>query len=263
MRFSPRDSCTPVTGCGSWTTTGGVDSAKQPTRLARAGCLVTCSTAGSTWRPAPAGIWPGFRLLRVPCSRPTPMASTQQSLDCLLVYRVRHVTMGSASSKLWRAVVSQALGPAAARQMTSGWPGSQLACVPPAARCEGAVPSWVGLDDGGSNNWALAGSRTDSGLPLLAGDPHRPLEAPNVYAQGHVSCPDWDVLGLAIPGVPGFPHFGHNTRLAWCITHAMADDQDLYQCTADELRSELIEVRGADPVRIDVGSSGRGPMICE
>ncbi|HYK27091.1 MAG TPA: penicillin acylase family protein [Streptosporangiaceae bacterium] len=181
----------------------------------------------------------------------------------LLVYRVRHVTMGSASSKLWRAVVSQVLGPAAARQMTSGWPGSQLACVPPAARCEGAVPSWVGLDDGGSNNWALAGSRTDSGLPLLAGDPHRPLEAPNIYAQGHVSCPEWDVLGLAIPGVPGFPHFGHNARLAWCITHAMADDQDLYQCTADEQRPELIEVRGADPVSIDVRSSGRGPMICE
>src|SRR5215469_14302996 len=85
-----------------------------------------------------------------------------------------------------------------------------LACVPPGERCDATVPSWTALDDGGSNNWALAGSRTASGLPLLAGDPHRPLEMPNVYIQGHVACPEWDVLGLGMPGVPGFPHFGHN-----------------------------------------------------
>lgn len=77
---------------------------------------------------------------------------------CLLVYRVRHLTMGSAAGKLWRGVVSQALGPAAARAMASGLAGWQLACVPPGEQCEGAVPAWAGLDDGGSNNWALAGS---------------------------------------------------------------------------------------------------------
>ncbi len=188
---------------------------------------------------------------------------------CLVVYRVRHLAMGSAAAKLWRAVVSDALGPALARKMAAGRSAWQLACVPPGARCQGAAPAWVGLDDGGSNNWALAGTRTASGLPLIAGDPHRPLEMPNVYVQGHVSGPDWDVLGLAIPGVPGFPHFGHNARVAWCITHAMADDQDLYQFAAwppeagGRSSAELISVRGGDAVSIDVRHSDRGPLVTD
>jgi penicillin amidase len=187
----------------------------------------------------------------------------------LLVYRVRHLTMGSASHKLWRALVAEALGPAAAKTMVTAGSGGQLACVPPGAHCHGPVPSWVGLDDGGSNNWALAGSRTASGLPLLAGDPHRPLEMPNVYIQGHVACPEWDVLGLAMPGVPGFPHFGHNDRVAWCITHAMADDQDLYQFAAPppesdgSPRTELIDVRGGQSVPVEVRRSDRGAMISD
>jgi penicillin G amidase len=180
----------------------------------------------------------------------------------LLVYRVRHLTMGSAAPKLWRAVVAEALGPAAARKMArTGW---QLACVPPGERCDATVPSWTGLDDTGSNNWVLAGSRTASGLPLLAGDPHRPLEMPNVYVQGHVACPEWDVLGLGMPGVPGFPHFGHNDRVAWCITHAMADDQDLYQTEATGVEgNQLIGVRGCDPVRVEVRMSDHGPLIAD
>jgi len=186
---------------------------------------------------------------------------------CLLVHRVRHLTMGSAAAKLWRAVVAQTLGPAAAGAMASGRTGWQLACVPPGERCEGAVPAWAGLDDSGSNNWALAGSRTASGLPLLAGDPHRPLEMPNVYVQGHIAGPTFDVLGIGMPGVPGFPHFGHNDRVAWCITHAMADDQDLYHFPAGApdcpARNEIIGVRDGEPVQIEVRPTDRGPLVTE
>ena len=202
------------------------------------------------------GLPPEFGLTRQP---PEPW----EPWHSLLVYRVRHMTMGSAAPKLWRAVVAEAIGPAAAREMArNGW---QLACVPPGERCDTTAPSWAGLDDGGSNNWALAGTRTASGLPLLAGDPHRPLEMPNVYVQGHVACPEWDVLGLAMPGVPGFPHFGHNDRVAWCITHAAADDQDLYRTdgAAASEHSQLIGVRGGDPVRVAVGESDRGPLIAD
>jgi penicillin amidase len=184
----------------------------------------------------------------------------------LLAYRVRHLTMGSATAKLWRAVVREALGEPAARRMAPSLSAPQLACVPPGAECRGAVPAWAGLGDSGSNNWALAGSRTASRLPLLAGDPHRPLDTPNVYVQGHVSCPAWDVLGLSIPGVPGFSHFGHNAKLAWCITHAMADDQDLYWfggVAPARTRTELIEVRDGDPARIEAGHTERGPLITD
>ncbi len=235
-----------------------------------AGVNALLATAGDGPGTASSALPPEFAVTGLP---PQPW----EPWHSLLVYRVRHVTMGSASHKLWRAVVGEALGPGAARMMVTAGAGGQISCVPPGARCDGPVPSWVGLDDGGSNNWALAGRRTASGLPLLAGDPHRPLEMPNVYIQGHVACPEWDVLGLAIPGVPGFPHFGHNDRVAWCITHAMADDQDVYQSAEhgglrevgsegqpdEPPRAELIDVRGGTPVRIDVRTSSRGPLITD
>ena len=82
--------------------------------------------------------------------------------------------------------------------------------------------------DSGSNSWVLNGNRTKTGLPMIAGDPHRGLDVPNVYYQNHVSCDEFDVVGLSFPGCPGFPHFGHNDKVAWCVTHAMSDYQDLY-----------------------------------
>ena len=82
---------------------------------------------------------------------------------------------------------------------------------------------------GGSNSWVLAGTRAPRrGRPLLAGDPHRLVEVPGVYVQNHLACDDFDALGLAFVGVPGFPHFGHNARVAWCVTNAYGDYQDLY-----------------------------------
>ena len=182
----------------------------------------------------------------------------------LLVHRVRHVLMGPARSKLWRSLVRRVLGEDVARQMVNAPGEENVSCVPPGAPAASAAGLGGGDVDGGSNNWALTGRRTASGLPLLAGDPHRDLEAPNVYVQGHVACPEWDVLGIGMPGVPGFPHFGHNARVAWSITHAMADDQDLYEIGEGHIssvRTDLIEVRGADPVEIEIERSHRGPVV--
>ena len=181
----------------------------------------------------------------------------------LLVARVRHVLMGSARSKLWRSVVAGLLGTDVAKTMLATGPDDNIACVPPGAAC-----GWTGLGDdtSGSNNWVLAGARTYSGAPLLAGDPHREIDVPNVYAQGHVACPEWDVLGIGIPGVPGFSHFGHNHRVAWSITHAMADDQDLYEFEPGSqpvTRTESIRVRGDVDVDVDVVTTPRGPMITD
>src|SRR5947208_15071897 len=78
-------------------------------------------------------------------------------------------------------------------------------------------------DQGGSNSWALAGHRTASGKPLVAGDPHRALEVPNVYYPNHLACPEFNAIGLSFPGVPGFSHFGPNHAVALCVTPAIAD----------------------------------------
>jgi penicillin amidase len=88
----------------------------------------------------------------------------------------------------------------------------------------------------GSNAWAVHGSLTESGSPLVAGDPHRTLELPGPYQQIRLVCTDpadpYDVLGFAFPGVPGIPHFGHavspdrgtggTSSVAWGITNALA-----------------------------------------
>ncbi|MDX2785011.1 penicillin acylase family protein, partial [Streptomyces caniscabiei] len=81
----------------------------------------------------------------------------------------------------------------------------------------------------GSNGWLVDGSRTTTGQAVIAGDPHRFIEEPGVYQQIHLSCPEFDVVGLAVPGMPGIAHFGHTGDVAWAITNAMADYQDLYR----------------------------------
>ena len=122
-----------------------------------------------------------------------------------------------------------------------------------------------GDDDEGSNSWALTGARTASGLPILAGDPHRQVEVPGVYVQNHLACDDFDALGLAFVGVPGFPHFGHNADVAWCVTNANGDYQDLYverfpRGVAPD-RTELVTVRGREPVEVECFDTPNGPVV--
>ena len=81
----------------------------------------------------------------------------------------------------------------------------------------------------GSNAWALHGSRTASGSPLLAGDPHRLIELPGVYQQVRLACDEFDVVGLAFPGVPGVQHFGHTGTAAWGITNAIAHHVEVFR----------------------------------
>lgn len=135
-----------------------------------------------------------------------------------------------------------------------------------------------GLSGSGSNGWLIPGHRSTTGAPLLAGDPHRFIEEPGVYQQIHLSCPEYDVVGLAVPGVPGIAHFGHTGSVAWAITNAMADCQDLYEERLRrrggqvealgpdgrrpvDLHHETIEVKGSDPVEIDVMETDRGPVV--
>lgn len=132
----------------------------------------------------------------------------------------------------------------------------------------------------GSNAWALHGSRTASGLPLLAGDPHRIFELPGVYQQVRLACDEFDVVGLAFPGVPGVPHFGHTGDAAWGVTNAMAHSVEVYRerlrrdgdgyaalgpggwREADVERS-AIRVRGGDAVEVEAIETERGTIVTE
>ena len=213
-----------------------------------------------------------------------------QPWDCLSVFKVRHILMGVFLSKMWRARLVNDLGPEKAAALLPGYQEGHLLILPPGASYAGPAVSglddlskgaeavsWFNESDAGSNNWVLAGSRTASGKPLLAGDPHRALDTPNVYYQNHIACPEFDAVGLSFPGIPGFPHFGHNEWVAWCVTHTGADYQDLFverfqegdparyefrsQWLQAQVYHETIRVRGDDPVPIDVTVTHHGPIV--
>ncbi len=117
----------------------------------------------------------------------------------------------------------------------------------------------------GSNAWAAGGERTASGVPLIGGDPHRIIEQPGVYQQVRLVCEDpadtFDVLGYTFVGVPGVQHFAHAGDVAWAITNACADYQDVTDDDGSDVveqHTETIRVLGADPVEIDVVETRRG-----
>lgn len=91
------------------------------------------------------------------------------------------------------------------------------------------VKRWLGNDGGGmgSNSWVLAPSRSLSGRPLLCADPHLVLQIPGVWYENALHCPGFDVSGASFPGAPGVV-MGHNESIAWGMTNAYVDVQDLY-----------------------------------
>jgi len=214
-----------------------------------------------------------------------------QPWDACAVFKIRHVFTGGAwQAKLWRARLLRHLGPELTATLYTDEAAGQPLIIPPGVDYRG--PALNGLEalrdgaalvgllqdlDGGSNSWVLAGHRTATGSPLLAGDPHRALETPNVYYQNHLTCPAFDAVGLSFPGVPGLPHFGHNRAVAWCVTTAMADYQDLYierfqpgnpqlyefkgEWRSVAHRREVIRVRGGQPVEIDASATHHGPVV--
>ncbi|MFF4754748.1 GNAT family N-acetyltransferase [Streptomyces sp. NPDC002514] len=167
-----------------------------------------------------------------------------------------HVLFAGFPAKLWREWAARHLGPDAVGLFATDGPGSA-----------------------GSNGWLVSGARTATGRAVLAGDPHRFIEEPGVYQQIRLACPEFDVVGLAVPGVPGIAHFGHTGTVAWSITNAMADYQDLYR---ERLRRtgagvealgpdggwrrahrhvETVRVAGEAPVEIEIIETDRGPLI--
>lgn len=169
-------------------------------------------------------------------------------------------------------------GRTAARTESGRAPGEPVArppSVPPSP--SGA---WGVLRGGGSNAWALDGSRTSTGHPLLANDMHLGLRAPAIwYLVGlHVPEDGYEVAGLSIPGAPGVI-VGYNRHLAWGFTNGIVDDMDFVVEEVEEsgeryrdggswrefsVRRETIRVRGRSaPVVHRVRETIRGPVVSD
>ncbi len=79
----------------------------------------------------------------------------------------------------------------------------------------------------GSNNWVIAGSRTTTGRPILANDPHRAHGAPSLRYISHLNAPGLSVIGAGEPFLPGIS-IGHNGTIAFGLTRFYMDQEDLY-----------------------------------
>ncbi len=82
--------------------------------------------------------------------------------------------------------------------------------------------------DNGSNNWAVAGSKTKSGRPILCNDPHLGLNLPSLWYEMQLSTPNMNVYGVSFPGVPYIP-IGFNDDIAWAVTNAGRDVKDYFE----------------------------------
>jgi penicillin amidase len=79
----------------------------------------------------------------------------------------------------------------------------------------------------GSNNWAVAGSKTRSGKPILCNDPHLDLTLPSIWYQVQIHTPEANTYGVSLPGVPGVV-IGFNENVAWGVTNVSHDVSDWY-----------------------------------
>ena len=95
----------------------------------------------------------------------------------------------------------------------------------------------------GSNNWIINGSRTASGLPILANDPHRKISTPSLRYIVHLVAPGWDVIGGGEPVIPGVS-IGHNQYGAWGLTIFETDAEDLYVYDINPANSSQYKFNG-------------------
>jgi penicillin amidase len=120
----------------------------------------------------------------------------------------------------------------------------------------------------GSNNWAVDGRHTANGRPLIANDPHQPLQSPSLMYALHLNSVDRggsiDVAGFAFAGTLGV-QLGHNRTVQWAATTNFADVMDLWEVRVEdqgvwagdtyvewEPRTEVIAVAGAEPVTLEL-----------
>ena len=197
--------------------------------------------------------------------------------------------MALLGSKNWqeeivRAMLDQKLGKEKAHELLGFNQPETPTIIPPGLNLASLWPlrphnsrSFVPTLGGASNNWAVHGSRTATGFPLLANDMHIVLKVPSVWYEMHLVAGDYDVIGLSLAGVPCIIA-GHNRDMAWGITFAYTDVQDTFlermhpdnpgqylykdQWLQAELIKEEIHVKGEqDPVIHEIWQTRHGPII--
>ena len=214
--------------------------------------------APEPWRPTDSLLWARLMALRLSSNR----------RDEILRARLAGRLAPERIAEMWPPY--PAGGPVTAEDLAglyTGLPVDGLAALEPA-----------GTPRGASNAWAVAGTRTQSGKPILANDPHLGFAAPVMWYLARIVAPGLEITGATAPGVP-FMLLGHNRRIAWGMTGTHGDVEDLFVERLDPedggrymtpggyrplaMRDEVIAVRDADDVVLKVRGTRHGPVISD
>ena len=185
-----------------------------------------------------------------------------------------------------RARLREKLGPEKASWMFPGLkPDAPITTLPSlgdthasADSVEDQIAALTGIGPGASNEWVVAGSRTVTGKPILANDPHLGLGAPIIWYLARIVTPEGSVKGSTFPGSPVIV-LGQNDSIAWGFTTANTDVQDLFIETVDlsdpsryltpdgpkpfETREEIIRVKDGADVKLTVRTTRHGPVLSD
>ena len=229
-----------------------------------------------------------FNLLR---TSPEPW----HAIDCIATWKVFAWGLsGNWESELIRLQLLNQLGPIRAADLEPDYPPQTPIILEGAGSQETTrmlsasglllnqyenVKQWFGVigQGQGSNSWVLGPERSETGKPLLCNDPHLTLQIPGIWYENQLSAPDYAVSGVSLPGIPGVV-IGHNGSIAWGMTNAMVDVQDLFIERAHpdaptrfefegewedaEVRDEVIQVRRRPEPHVErVVITRHGPLI--
>lgn len=130
----------------------------------------------------------------------------------------------------------------------------------------------------GSNNWAISGSKSASGHPILCNDPHLRLTLPSIWIENHLNTPEMNAYGVSVPGIPGIL-IGFNDSIAWGETNVGHDVADWYKISWSDhnrtkylldgkeidvkYRYEVIKVKGKPAIVDTLKLTCWGPVVSE
>lgn len=208
-------------------------------------------------------------------------------LDCLAYAKFMAWNLGfNWDGELIRSAVVRRVGPELAARLDATYPARHPLTAPAGATAVATdmlaeyrrLAPYLGVGGGGASNaWAVASHRSSTGKPFVASDPHLAFRAPSVWYEAHLVAPNMDVAGGTLVGLPGVV-IGQNGRIAWGLTAAPVDVQDLYLERLEggegdryevagawhpvEWRDEVITVRGQSrPVVERVRRTRHGPIM--
>lgn len=164
-------------------------------------------------------------------------------INCALLLKLMSATLTSGSDEFYMSNALAKYGPEVVKDLFPDYPFRIDPIIPPGTKWDfkplpvkdftdstfrSGIHTKQKRDGIGSNNWALSGTKTASGYPLLANDPHLDLTLPAIWYQIQLVSNDMNVYGVSIPGAPGVI-IGFNQDIAWGVTNVGADVLDWYQ----------------------------------